>query len=149
MIWRALFFWLALATAAFAIEPDEILADPMLEARAREISKDVRCLVCRNESIDESNAELARDLRILVRERLVAGDSDQEVIDFLVARFGEYVLLTPRATGANLILWIAGPVFFILGLGIAFGYLRNRRGDTATEGLSTAEQARLSELIDD
>ncbi|NND18881.1 MAG: cytochrome c-type biogenesis protein CcmH, partial [Silicimonas sp.] len=89
---RVLLLWLALASAALAVQPDEILQDPALEARARELSKDLRCLVCRNESIDESNAELARDLRILVRERLVEGDTDEEVIDFVVARYGEYVL---------------------------------------------------------
>src|SRR6056297_550684 len=98
---RALIFWLVLSGAAYAVEPDEILPDPVLEERARELSKGIRCLVCRNESIDESNAELARDLRLLVRERLVEGDSDTEVIDFVVARYGEYVLLRPTASGAN------------------------------------------------
>ncbi|MGB0913666.1 MAG: cytochrome c-type biogenesis protein, partial [Phaeobacter italicus] len=90
---------------AYAVQPDEVLADPALEARARELSKDLRCLVCRNESIDESNADLARDLRLLVRERLVAGDSNEEAMDFIVDRYGEYVLLSPRATGANWLLF--------------------------------------------
>ncbi len=146
---RALVFWLAMAGAAFAVEPDEILDDPVLEERARELSKGLRCLVCRNESIDESNAELARDLRILVRERLVEGDSDEEVVDYLVSRFGEYVLLTPRADGVNLLLWWAAPVLFLGGLGIAALYLRGRRNDPAPEGLSAAEKERLSELTRD
>ncbi|MEO0944592.1 MAG: cytochrome c-type biogenesis protein [Pseudomonadota bacterium] len=152
---RAVVLWLALsglglmlAGAAFAVEPGEILEDPVLEERAREISKGVRCLVCRNESIDESNAELARDLRILVRERLVEGDSDEEVIDFLVARYGEYVLLNPRPTGANLILWIAAPVLLLAGLAIALAYLRKRGEAEAPDELSAEEQARLSELLD-
>ena len=94
-----------LVAPSWAVQPDEILDDPALEERARALSEDLRCLVCRNESIDESNAPLARDLRLLVRERLVAGDSDAEVMAFVVARYGEYVLLTPKATGTNLILW--------------------------------------------
>jgi cytochrome c-type biogenesis protein CcmH len=145
---RAFLVWIMLAGAAFAVQPGEILDDPVLEERAREISKGVRCLVCRNESIDESNAELARDLRILVRERLVEGDSDEEVIDFLVSRYGEYVLLNPRPTGANLILWIAAPVLLLSGLAIAFAYLRKRGEADAPEQLSTEEQARLSELLE-
>ncbi|RMD49780.1 MAG: cytochrome c-type biogenesis protein CcmH, partial [Alphaproteobacteria bacterium] len=99
--------------AAWAVEPDEMLADPALEARARAISKQLRCLVCRNESIDESNAKLARDLRLLVRERLKAGDSDEEVIAYIVDRYGEFVLLKPRARGVNLLLWLAGPLMLL------------------------------------
>lgn len=143
---RVLILWLALAGAAFAVEPDEILDDPVLEGRARELSKGLRCLVCRNESIDESNAELARDLRILVRERLVEGDTDEEVIDFLVSRYGEYVLLTPKATGANLVLWVAGPVLLLIGLGVALGYLRSRRPEAMAEALTDEEKSRLDEL---
>lgn len=146
---RALVLWFALAGAAFAVEPGEVLEDPALEERARDLSKGLRCLVCRNESIDESNAELARDLRLLVRERIVEGDSDEEVIDFVVARYGEYVLLNPRATGANLILWIAGPVLLLSGLAIAGMYLRRRRPDASTEALSAEEQARLDKLLSD
>lgn len=145
---RVLVLWLAMATAAVAVQPDEVLDDPALEARARELSKGLRCLVCRNESIDESNAELARDLRLLVRERIEAGDSDEEVIDFVVARYGEYVLLNPRATGSNLILWVAGPVLLLGGLGIAAAYLRRRDLGQPAEGLSEAERARLTELLD-
>lgn len=146
---RVLILWLAMATAAFAVEPDEILDDPVLEERARELSKGIRCLVCRNESIDESNAELARDLRLLVRDRLVEGDSDSEVIDFLVSRYGEYVLLTPRATGANLVLWFAPAILFLIAFVIAMVYVRGRREPTAEEGLSEAEKARLTKLMED
>ncbi|MBO9448136.1 cytochrome c-type biogenesis protein [Ruegeria sp. YS9] len=100
---------------AFAVEPDEILADPVLEERARAISKQVRCVVCQNQDIDSSNAGVARDLRLLVRERLVAGDSDQQVMDFLVARYGDYVLFNPPWKPSTYILWVAPIV--ILGLG--------------------------------
>ncbi|MCU0912561.1 MAG: cytochrome c-type biogenesis protein CcmH [Rhodobacteraceae bacterium] len=138
-----------LAGPAFAVQPDEVLDDPALEARAREISHGLRCLVCRNESIDESNAELARDLRLLVRERLVAGDSDAEVVDFVVDRYGEYVLLRPTATGSNLVLWIAGPAMLAFALAAAALYVRRRRAapEPATAGLSAEEQARLDEIL--
>ena len=146
---RWVLLWLAIAGAAWAVEPDEVLDDPVLEQRARELSKGLRCLVCRNESIDESNADLARDLRVLVRERLVAGDTDDEVLDFLVERYGEYVLLSPRATGSSLILYIAGPVMLIGAGGIAAMYLRRRKRQPAAEGLSEDEQRRLAELLDE
>ena len=148
MILRAVLLWLAFATAALAVEPDEILGDPAMEARARVISKELRCLVCRNESIDESNAELARDLRILLRERISAGDSDAEAVAFIVDRYGEYVLLNPRSTGANLILWIAGPVLFLAALGLAGFYIAGR---TKAEpgALSEAEKERLARLLDE
>lgn len=137
------------AAPAAAVQPDEVLDDPALEARAREISGGLRCLVCRNESIDESNAELARDLRLLVRERLVAGDSDAEVVDFVVDRYGEYVLLRPTATGVNLILWVAGPLMLLGALGVAAAYVRRRRAapDAAPAALSEAEKARLDEIL--
>ncbi len=147
---RWLVLVLCLLTApAFAVQPDEILDDPVLEERARELSKGLRCLVCRNENIDESNADLARDLRVLVRERLVAGDSDEEVIAYLVDRYGEYVLLQPTATGENLILWIAGPAMLMVALGLAVFYLRRRRAapDTAPAPLSAEEEARLKEIL--
>lgn len=133
-----------------AVQPDEVLSDPVLEERARELSKDLRCLVCRNENIDESNAELARDLRILVRERLVEGDSNSEVIDFVVERYGEYVLLRPTTTGANWMLWAAGPLMMLLALGMAAGYMRGRSRATreADQGLSEDEQARLKKILD-
>lgn len=136
-----------LAFPVMAVEPGEILDDPALEERARDLSQGLRCLVCRNESIDESNAELARDMRVLVRERLVAGDSDEEVIAFLVDRYGEYVLLEPTATGSNLALWLAGPAMLVLGAGIAAVYLRRRSTPAVPEGLSESEKDRLAELM--
>jgi len=138
-----------LAAPAQAVQPDEILDDPALEARARDLSKGLRCLVCRNENIDESNAELARDLRLLVRERLVAGDSDPQAIAFIVDRYGEYVLLTPSTKGANLVLWIAGPVMLLAALGMSLVYLRRRSQPQAVAALSEAEAARLSEIMKD
>ncbi|MDT8855409.1 cytochrome c-type biogenesis protein [Paracoccaceae bacterium Fryx2] len=137
------------ASPALAVQPDEILADPALEARARSLSQGLRCLVCRNENIDDSNAELARDLRLLVRERLVSGDSDAEAMDFIVARYGEYVLLNPTTTGSNLLLWVAGPAMLLGGLGIAALYLRRRgkAGEAAAPALTAAEQARLAEIM--
>ena len=148
MIWRAFLIWLVMAGGAFAVQPNEVLDDPVLEERAREISKGLRCPVCRNESIDESNAGVSGDLRVLVRERLVAGDSDAEVIDYVVDRYGEYVLLNPPATGSNLILWVAGPVLFLAALGISGAYLTRRRAAPVPEALSEDEEARLSELLD-
>lgn len=148
---RALILMLALATPAAAVQPDEVLADPALEARARELSRGLRCLVCRNESIDDSNAALARDLRLLVRERLVAGDTDLEALQYIVDRYGEYVLLRPLPTGSNLLLWVAGPAMLMAGLGVAGLYLRRRRPDTASAAppLSDAERARLAEILKD
>lgn len=142
---------LALAAPVFAVTPDEVLDDPALEARAREISKGLRCLVCRNENIDESNAELAADLRVLVRERLVEGDSDVEVVDYVVGRYGEYVLLKPTTTGANLILWIAGPAMFLVAGIVGVGYVRRRRNAPAEaeRSLSTEEEARLKHILEE
>lgn len=134
---------------AAAVQPDEILPDAALEARARDISKELRCLVCRNESIDESNADLARDLRLVVRERLVAGDSDDAVKQYLVARYGEYVLLRPTASGANLVLWLAGPALLLLGGAMAAAFLRRQRSAPPTAALSAEEEAKLARLLDD
>ena len=145
---RIFIIWLALSAGAWAVQPDEVLNDPALESRARELSKGLRCLVCRNESIDESNAELARDLRILVRERLLAGDDDQAVLDFVVARYGEYVLLNPKATGSNLLLYAAGPAMLLIAGGISVTYLRRRRVLPDESELTEDEQARLKELLD-
>ncbi|MFT6091065.1 cytochrome c-type biogenesis protein CcmH [Sulfitobacter sp.] len=138
-----------LVTPAWAVQPDEILSDPVLEERARDLSKGLRCLVCRNESIDESNASLARDLRILLRERLVAGDSDQEAVDFIVERYGEYVLLNPPASGSTWLLWGAGPLMLLLAAGLGYGYLRGRSVAAAPDQtpLSPEEQARLDEIL--
>lgn len=134
-----------LAAPAMAVQPDEMLDDPGLETRARDLSAGLRCLVCRNESIDESDADLARDLRLLVRERLVAGDTDDEVMAFVTDRYGEFVLLRPRADGANMILWWAGPAMLLLALGIAATAYR-RRSPTAEGELTEGERARLDEL---
>ncbi len=145
---KRLFLILALmASPVFAVQPDEILDDPVLEARAREMSKGLRCLVCRNESIDESNADLARDLRLLVRERLVAGDSDEAAIEFIVDRYGEYVLLKPTMAGANKLLWIAGPVMLLLALGIGITYIRKRENAAVPDALSDQEKNRLSKIL--
>jgi cytochrome c-type biogenesis protein CcmH len=140
-----------LPLTAGAVQPDEILPDAAMEQRARDISKDLRCLVCRNENIDDSNADLARDLRILVRERLVAGDSNDQVIDYVVDRYGEYVLLNPTARGGNWILWAAGPVMLLLGLGIGFSFLRRRQQaeEPSVAALSEQEQERLAEIMKD
>ena len=109
---RILLIFILLSTPVFAVEPDEILADTGLEIRARVISKELRCLVCRNENIDSSNAGIAKDLRVLVRERLVAGDSDEQVLNYVVDRYGEFVLLKPRISLKNIIPWLAGPILF-------------------------------------
>lgn len=141
---------LALSGPAFAVQPDEILDNPVLEQRARDLSSGLRCLVCRNESIDESNADLARDMRILVRERLVAGDSDAEVVNFLVERYGEYVMLRPTTRGSNILLWIAAPALFLIAFGGAVFYLRSRaRQKPEIDELSDAEKQRLDELLND
>ncbi len=147
----ALALCLAVPGPVLAVQPDEVLADPGLEARAREISKGLRCLVCRNESIAESNAELARDLRLLVRERLQKGDSNEEVVDYIVARYGEYVLLKPTMTGGNWLLWAAGPVMLLIALGGGLVYVRSRARATepAQQALSDAEKARLREILGD
>jgi cytochrome c-type biogenesis protein CcmH len=136
-----------LAAPVMAVQPDEILDDPRLEERAREISKGLRCLVCRNENIDDSNAELARDLRLLVRERLAAGDSDAEVVDFVTDRYGEYVLLTPTTGGSNWILWGAGPAMLLIALIIGLSFLRRRAAGQDT-ALSEDEEKRLKEILD-
>ncbi|PID37025.1 MAG: cytochrome C biogenesis protein CcdA [Rhodobacterales bacterium] len=135
------------ATPAFAVNPDEVLDDPALEARARAISAELKCVVCRGENIDESNASIARDLRLYVRERLVAGDSNTEVIDNVVGLYGEYVLMKPTTTGANLILWAAGPVAFLFALGGALLYVRRRAQAAGPAALSAQEEARLNEIL--
>ena len=137
------------AAAPAAPQPDELLDDPALESRAREVSKELRCLVCRNESIDDSNAELARDLRVLVRERIVAGDSDAEVKQFLVDRYGEFVLLKPTFSAGNAALWLAGPVLFLCGGVAAVLYLRSRRRAPRPEErpLTAEEEAALARAL--
>ena len=145
MTWlRTLLLMLCLVAPVAALSPDEILPDPVLEQRARDISAGLRCLVCQNQSIDDSDADVAKDLRVLVRERLVAGDSDEAVRQYLVDRYGEYVLLNPRLGGHTLLLWIAGPVLLLVGLGALIAAGRRRRPVEA--GLSAEEQAALDEL---
>ena len=146
---RLILILMLLATPVAAVEPDEILDDPALEARARDLSKELRCLVCQNESIDESNAELAKDLRVLVRERLVAGDTDAQVIDYVVGRYGDFVLLRPRFTGATIILWLTAPVLLLIaGIGAAV-VIRTRARTPAAAPLTAEEEARLKHLLDD
>jgi cytochrome c-type biogenesis protein CcmH len=140
------------SSAAYAVQPDEIMADPVKEARARALSQELRCMVCQNQSIDDSEAPLARDLRLLVRERLAAGDSDSQVIDFLVARYGEFVLLKPRLERQTLLLWLLPPLVLTVG-GLAL-WLHSRRrtglaAAEATAGLSPDEKARLAALLSD
>ena len=138
---------------AFAVKPDEMLKDPQLEQRAREISEGLRCLVCQNQSIDDSDAPLARDLRILVRDRLSQGDSDRQVKDFLVDRYGEFVLLKPTFSSKNLLLWAFGPFVLLIGvMAIFLFYRRNRMiaQKAEVEGsshLSQAEQERLEKIL--
>tara|TARA_R110002110_G_scaffold30871_5_gene109171 strand:- start:750 stop:1253 length:504 start_codon:yes stop_codon:yes gene_type:complete len=135
--------------AALALEPDEILKDPALEARAREISKELRCLVCQNQSIDDSDATLARDLRILVRDRLKAGDTDAEAVDFIVERYGDFVLLRPPFKNSTLILWIGPGVIFLIGIiGVTLWHRRRRDAVAAPVApLSADERARVDALL--
>jgi cytochrome c-type biogenesis protein CcmH len=144
MRWLVLFLWLA--SPAWAVRPDEMLKDPALEARARVLSQELRCLVCRNENIDDSDADLARDLRLLLRERLVAGDTDAQAMAFIEDRYGEFVLLNPPARGANLVLWLAGPAMLLGGAAIAFAMLRRRQTAPEAAPLTDEDRARLDEL---
>jgi cytochrome c-type biogenesis protein CcmH len=137
---------------AFAVQPDEIMGDPAKEARARDLSRELRCMVCQNQSIDDSEAPLARDLRLLVRERIAAGDSDNQVMDFLVARYGEFVLLKPRVNQHTLVLWLLPPLA-LAGGGLAL-WLHNRRrqksggaADPSLLHLTEEEEARIDRLI--
>ncbi len=142
-----------MAGPSLAVEPDEILKDPKLEARARKISAGLRCLVCQNQSIDDSNAPLARDLRILLRERLKAGDSDEDAVQFIVARYGEFVLLRPRFGAHTLLLWLATPLILILAAFLVWRGYRSRNGDDETAermiGLTEEERKALDRLLGD
>lgn len=142
---------LGIAQAAWAVQPDEVLADPALEHRARQIGQVLRCPVCQGENIDESNAPISRDLRLYVRERLVEGDSDAEVIRAVTERYGEYVLFEPRAEGANLILYWAGPLMALVALLAGALFLRGRRPGAASPppALTAEESARLEALMRD
>ncbi|WP_234188655.1 cytochrome c-type biogenesis protein [Shinella sp. NM-101] len=139
--------FLLAAIPAFAVNPDEVLSDPALEARARALSAQLRCMVCQNQSIDDSNAELARDLRLLVRERLKNGDSDEAVIDYVVSRYGEFVLLNPRVRGETLLLWGAPLVLFLAGASAMILFVRKRGGRPTGTPLSEAEKAELERAL--
>ncbi|APO74033.1 cytochrome-c-type biogenesis protein CcmH/CycL [Rhizobium etli 8C-3] len=135
------------AAPAFAVNPDEVLADPALEARARALSAELRCMVCQNQSIDDSNADLAKDLRLLVRERITDGDSDEQVLNYIVSRYGEFVLLKPRLGIRTLLLWGA-PVLLIVVGGISLlVFARRRAGRPTGSPLTAEEKARLDELL--
>ncbi len=144
MKWLLVLFAFA-AAPLWAVEPGEMLDDPVLEERARDLSQGLRCPVCRNESIDESNATLAKELRIVLRERLVAGDTDEQAVNFMVARYGEYVLLRPDARGANLILWLAAPALLLIALGIGWMTIRSRK--PVPDALTDAEKAELDKIL--
>lgn len=148
--WLAIVTSLCLSSAALAVQPDEVLKDAGLEARARALSTELRCLVCQNQSIDDSDAPLAKDLRVIVRERLTAGDSDQQIRDFLVARYGAFVMLRPPVTAQTILLW-ASP-FLALGIGgLVVWRLRRRATEAAlvpTTGLTDEELARIERLLD-
>lgn len=145
---------ISISTTVIAVEPHELLENPLLEERARQISKDLRCLVCQNESIDESDAALARDLRVLVRERLQLGDSNDEVLQFVVDRYGEFALLRPRIDGVNYILWWFGPLFLLFSIATALMYVRklgriSRNSSDLTAPLSDEERKKLKEIVGD
>ncbi|HKO08414.1 MAG TPA: cytochrome c-type biogenesis protein [Alphaproteobacteria bacterium] len=138
-----------LAAPVLAVQPSEMLADPRLEARARAISEELRCLVCQNQSIDESNADLAHDLRVLVRERLVAGDSDAQAVKYIVDRYGQFVLLKPPVEPATYVLWLSPALLVLFGAAGIFVYLRRRRAQLEPAALSAAEEAELKRLIEE
>ncbi|SEH24195.1 cytochrome c-type biogenesis protein CcmH [Rhizobium sp. NFR12] len=142
----ALFLLLA-PLPAFAVNPDEILKDPALEQRARQISTQLRCMVCQNQSIDDSNAELARDLRVLVRERLTDGDTDGQVIDYVVSRYGEFVLLNPRVSARTIILWALPIGALVIGIVALFVFIRTRPNTRSIAALTDAEKKRIDELL--
>ena len=143
------FLMICFPLVSYSVEPNEVLDDPILEERARNISKNIRCLVCQNESIDDSNASLAKDLRILVRERLVAGDNNDEVLKFIVDRYGEFALLKPRSDGSNLILWLSGPLMLLIALIISFSFIKSnynpKRGSSTV--LSDHEKSELKKIF--
>ena len=151
-LWSVPVFFLPTAPA-WAVNPDEVLADPVLEKRAREISKGLRCLVCQNQSIDDSDADLAKDLRIIVRERLTAGDSDDEVTGYVVARYGDFVLLKPPFKGTTLVLWLGPAVIVGLGIWAMLVFLRRRaqpgKATPKPKPLSKDEKRRLEKLMKD
>jgi cytochrome c-type biogenesis protein CcmH len=148
-VWLAAVFVFISLSAAFAVNPDEVLKDKALEARARQISTELRCLVCQNQSIDISDADLAKDLRVIVRERLKAGDTDRQVLDFVVARYGEFVLLKPSFSAQNLVLWGAPFALVLIGGLVMLTAGRRRAGAVKPQTLSVEEQRRLDEIMDE
>ncbi|MEL6564477.1 MAG: cytochrome c-type biogenesis protein [Pseudomonadota bacterium] len=151
MIRLAAILWLALASAVMALDPSEMLDDPTLEAQAREIDHALRCVVCQSESVAASNATWAVEARQVIREQVAAGKTSNEVVDFFVERYGEFVLMTPRTTGSNWLLWAAGPLMLLIAMGIGLMYLRGRSiAPAPTEaGLSADEARRLREIMDE
>lgn len=136
-----------LAAPVFAVQPSEILADPALEARARDLSKELRCPVCQNENIDDSDAQIAKTLREVIRARLLEGDTNEQVMAFVTDRFGEFVLLKPKTSGWNILLWAAGPLMLLGGIAVAATTFRRKgQGEAA---LSAEDEARLAELLKD
>jgi cytochrome c-type biogenesis protein CcmH len=140
-------FLLLTPIPAFAVNPDEVLKDPGLEHRARQISAQLRCMVCQNQSIDDSNAELAKDLRLLVRQRLTDGDTDGQVIDYVVSRYGEFVLLNPRFSAKTIILWAMPVGLLVIGIFALFVFVRSRPNRRPTEVLTAEEKARIEDLL--
>lgn len=143
--------WLLLAGAAAAFEPSEMLQDPALEARARELDHAMRCVVCQSESVASSNAQWAVDARRVIREQIAAGQTNAQVMDFFVERYGEFVLMTPRTSGWNWLLWLAGPLMFLLAAGVGIGYIRGRStaSQSAQTSLSADEERRLREILEE
>lgn len=141
---------LLFSSLAHAVEPDEKLADPALEARARALTAELRCVVCQNQSVDDSDAPLAKDIRVLVRERIMAGDTDEEVIDYIVARYGRFVLLNPPLSGDTVLLWFGPGILLVVGLALAYLYVRRlNRAPVAPQPLSPAEEDTVKRIIED
>jgi cytochrome c-type biogenesis protein CcmH len=149
LIFAAVLLTMLGGSPVHAVEPSERLADPSLEARARSLSKELRCLVCQNQSIDDSNADLAHDLRVLLRQRLVAGDSDRQILDYVTARYGMFVLLDPPFAPVTWLLWLAPPVLVLGGGGALLLRARRRRADQAVPELTREESARAALLLGD
>lgn len=151
MIRLAAALWLVLASAALALDPSEMLDDPVLEAQARELDHAMRCVVCQSESVASSNAQWAIDARRVIREQVAAGQTNAEIMDFFIARYGEFVLMNPRPSGSNWLLWAAGPLMFLTAAGVGIGYVRGRSKAVAAadSGLSADEAKRLREILDE
>ena len=151
MIRLALSLWLAMAGFALALDPSEMLEDPVLEAQARELDHAMRCVVCQSESVASSNAQWAIDTRRVIREQVAAGQTNAQIMDFFVERYGEFVLMTPRTSGSNWLLWAAGPLMFLVAAGVGIGYIRGRArvAQPAQASLSADEAKRLREILDE